>query len=207
MKKRPNRPPEIIEAEKKEKEEAKGRADSFYENEQIVSSDTEEYPGAWLSLPLISKEAGRSVNSLRILFNRLETPHKPAPKGKGEVYRLKDALEAIYLVDQEGQVDPDKLDPYNRKLFYQAELEMMAVNEKRRHLIPLEEHENEVARIIKLILHELEPLPDLLERDTNMSPMQLSIVDAKISGLREAIYERLMQVPTTNDEENSEDTE
>ncbi len=155
--------------------------------------------GVCLSITTLAIETGKSRDAIRTLLENANV--RPVVQDKRSAkYRLRDVLTAIYRVGDDGEIDPDKLDPFNRKLHWQAEHEKDRVATDRRMLIPRKEHETEIARVVKAMLSELEPLPDRLERDTGLTPQQAAMVELAVDKVREAIYLRVI-----DDEESDQE--
>jgi hypothetical protein len=89
-------------------------------------------------------------------------------------------------------VDPDKLEPFKRKAHYQAELDKLKLQTERGELTPRIQTEEMLAHAFKILGHELETIPDILERDTGATPQQLVKIEAIVDEAREQIYERLV---------------
>lgn len=116
----------------------------------------------------------------------------PAGKrGKLRLYRLADLLRVTFSCDANGRIDPDRLDPFRRKAHYQSESEKLKIERDRGELIPRIEVEDLLAHALKILGHDLDVLPDILERDCGATPQQLAKIEAAIDAAREQIYERL----------------
>lgn len=106
------------------------------------------------------------------------------------VYSAGDLCRAFVAADPLS-ADPDALDPFKRKAHYQAELDKLRIERERGELIPRIEVEETLAHALKLLGHELETIPDILERDTGATAQQLVKIEAIVDAVREQIYERL----------------
>lgn len=116
---------------------------------------------------------------------------KPTGKRSGHpVYRLKDLFKAVYQ-SAAGGVDPDKLDPFQRKAHYQAEHEKLQLETERGQLVPAIEVEARYAEQFKIVAECLETLPDMLERDCGASPPMVAKCERQIDVLREEMYRKL----------------
>ena len=104
------------------------------------------------------------------------------------VYLLKDVVQAF---EQPEDFDPDKLEPFQRKAFYQAEREKLNLEVERGTLLGYIEVERESARVFEIIGRFLDTLPDVLERDTAMSAPQVQKLDELIDRVREELYEEV----------------
>lgn len=90
------------------------------------------------------------------------------------------------------ETDPDKLEPFKRKAHYQAELDKLKLQTERGELTPQIQTEEMLAHAFKILGHELETIPDILERDTGATAQQLAKIETIIDAAREQIYERLI---------------
>lgn len=118
---------------------------------------------------------------------------KPTGKRGGHpLYRLKDMLRAVYVTNEDGQVDPDKLDPFKRRAFYQGELDKLKLGVERGELVPRIEVEQEQARTMKIVARFFDTLPDVLERDCGAAPILLAKIETRLDEVREEIYRELV---------------
>lgn len=144
--------------------------------------------GTHLSISALAVEFGQTRETVR---KRLADAGI-TPSGKRAaypVYRLKDALPA--LLGGGDQSDPDKLDPYRRKAFYQGEHEKLQLQVARRELIPRIEAEQEMAAMAKIVAECFDTLPDILERDCGLAPAILDRLEGALDRTREDLYTRL----------------
>jgi hypothetical protein len=105
-------------------------------------------------------------------------------------FRLKDVLAAFA---EASPVDPDKLRPFERKAFYQAEHEKLQLQAERGELVPRLEVEQEQARILKSIAVSLDTLPDRFERDVGANPAQVGKLETLLDEVRESLYSTLAE--------------
>lgn len=144
--------------------------------------------GTHMSITALSLEFGMARETIRTRL--ADAGVVPSGKrGAWPVYRLKDVLQV--LIGGGDQIDPDQLDPYKRKAFYQGELEKLKLQEQRREVVPRLEMEQEVAYILKATVQFAESMPDVLERDCNLTPQQVARMEALIDALREELYGHL----------------
>lgn len=146
--------------------------------------------GMWLSLSTLASEFGAARETIK---KRLEAAGVNADRVRNghPVYRLRDALRAWQAAPESG-FDPDALDPFRRKAFYQSELEKMRVQTEAGELVPRIEVEQEQARIAKLVAQFFDTLPDVLERDCGANALLLSKLEDKLDRVRENLYRALM---------------
>ena len=113
---------------------------------------------------------------------------KPSRTVKGyPVYMASDGLPVLFYM-QDGELDPDKLKPFERRAYYQGELDKLKLQVERGELVPSFEVEAQMARLFKLITRALDTLPDILERDVGMTNRQLERMDRLLDELRTALY-------------------
>ena len=148
--------------------------------------------GVNLSITQFSEETGmtRETVSKRIDAANL-TP--AGTKGGNPVYRLRDLLRSVLMSDEDGQIDPSKMRPFERRAHYQAELEALTLATKRGELVPSFEVEERQAEIFKVVGEFFDTLPDVLERDCGASPLLLAKIEKRLDEVREQMYERLSE--------------
>lgn len=142
--------------------------------------------GVELSISQVSLETGftRETVSKRLT----ESGVQASGKRRGyPVYRMRDILPALYQ-SLDGETDPDKLKPFERRAFYQGELDKLKLQAERGELVPSFEVERQMARLFKLLTQRLDTLPDLLERDVGATPMQLVRIEQEVDKIRESMY-------------------
>lgn len=121
------------------------------------------------------------------------------PDGKRDgypVYRLRDVAPALVdagAVGADGEVDPDRMPPAERRAWFQSERERMDMEVRARALIPAQEHERDVARILGKLCQFCDTLPDVLERDESLAPHQVDRVQKLVDALREDLYADLVE--------------
>jgi hypothetical protein len=154
-----------------------------------MSNITNIAHGFHMSISALSGEFGLARETVR----RRLADAKVEPSGKRSgypVFRLKDAWSA--LVDGAGdQLDPDRLDPFKRRAFYQGEHEKLRLQLERRELIPRIEVEQDMAAMLKVTAECFDTLPDLLERDCGLKPAVLAKLEQSLDKAREELYQLL----------------
>lgn len=114
------------------------------------------------------------------------------------VYRLRDACPAILtgaVYDEAGVLDPKTLPPDKRNAWYQSENRRLEFEMSAKQLIPAAEHEANLADMAKNLVQFLVTLPDVLERDANLSPEQVERMHSTIDNQRQALYEKIVTKP------------
>lgn len=112
------------------------------------------------------------------------------------VYRLRDAVKAIFGLSAERRIDPDgpepmdpaRLPPMERRAWYQSENERLEVETKKRQLIPAAEFETEIANGFKLLVQTLDTLSDRLEAECGLTSAQAVLVQESMDRIREELY-------------------
>lgn len=103
------------------------------------------------------------------------------------VYRVIDGMPLLYQVgDSSG--DPDKMKPFDRRAFYQGELDKLKLQTEAGELVPSFEVEREMARLFKIVTQGLDTIPDTLERDVGATAIQLIHIEKALDKIREGIY-------------------
>ncbi|MCK9468492.1 MAG: DUF1441 family protein [Porticoccaceae bacterium] len=150
--------------------------------------------GVLLSLRQMADETGfdRGTIARRIDEARLRPSGK---RGGHPVYRMRDVLKLLFLPGGE-DFDPDDLDPFKRRAYYQGELDKMKVGQERGELVPRMEVEREQARILGRLVQFCDTLPDIVERDVGATPQQLEAMERTIDRLRDDLYADLVEEDT-----------
>ncbi len=120
----------------------------------------------------------------------------PAGKKNGHpTYALKDGAQAIYSEKSffNPDSDPSTLPPAERKSWFQSENERVKLEKELRQLIPADEVHREMSQIAKAVTTTLDSLPDILERDCDLSPEAIIRVQESVDALRDQMYLRIMQ--------------
>lgn len=121
----------------------------------------------------------------------------PADHVRGyPVFRLRDAVKAIFGLSVDRRIDPDgpepadpaTLPPMERRAWYQSENERLDVETKKRQLIPAGEFESEIAVGFKLMAQTMDTMSDRLERECGLTPAQASLVQRSMDKIREELY-------------------
>jgi hypothetical protein len=93
---------------------------------------------------------------------------------------------------EEGVRDPEKMKPFERRAWYQGEMEKLQLAQVRGELVPAIEVEAKFAELLKAIAHFLETLPDLLERAGGSASM-LKVLEVELDKLRESMYAQVVE--------------
>lgn len=158
--------------------------------------------GVHLSVRGLAEETGfdRDTVTKRLTVAKVKPSGK---KGGHPVYRLKEALKAIYaFADEDGGIDPDKLEPFQRKAHYQAEHEKLKLQVERGELVPRIASEQEMARVVKIMVRAFDTIPDKIERDCGAPALVVERVERELDAARESIYEQIVQ-PDEDDAERA----
>src|SRR5262245_52991698 len=124
------------------------------------------------SLGTWAAQAGLSRDVMR----RIVTEQGVQPSGKRSghpLYAATDIIRAL-LANAGASDDPDKLKPWERKAHYQAEHEKLRLQVERGELVPSIEVERGHGQIFAIATQCFDTLPDVLERDVGLSPLQLA---------------------------------
>lgn len=87
--------------------------------------------------------------------------------------------------------DPDQLNPFMRRAYYQGELDKLKLQQERHELVPRIEAEQEMAALLKIAGECFDTLPDVLERDCGLTPKALARMENHLDKAREDLYKRL----------------
>lgn len=131
----------------------------------------------------------------------------PAGETNGHpAWRLRDVAIAVMGPQASAQldgIDPDDLPPKDRLDHYRAEREKIKWETEQRLSIPAPEVEQVVATAFKALSQGLDTLPDVLENDCALGPDEVERVIEVVDGLREGLYQQLLDVCGAMDENDA----
>lgn len=158
----------------------------------IPSADTPPIEtGVLWSIHQFGFETGRTRETIRRRIAKANTqPGGTGPTGH-PLYRCREVLPLLYGNDDEGNVDPEKLDPFSRKSHYQAEAERRKLMVEAKDLVTREDYVEEMARVLRLLQQFADTVPDVLERDCGLTPDQVARVEKQCDELRNSLAEDL----------------
>lgn len=151
----------------------------------IAAAELSASLGTWASHAGVSRD----------VFRRIVTEQGVQPVGKRgghPIYGAADVIRAL-LANAGASDDPDKLKPWERKAHYQAEHEKLRLQVERGELVPAIEVEQGHGRIFAIVTQAFDTLPDVLERDVGLTPLQLARVEKHVDETREALYQALVE--------------
>lgn len=176
--------------------------------------------GGWLSL---NKTYGQNMETFSI--NRLaeltavdrrtlkKYLSKYAPDKKSdtrEEYSFKTAAIALSAMPswkaedaKGGETDPAKMDPKDRKDWYDAENKRLAYESALRELIPVDEVRETVAEAFKIVVFALDTLPDRIEHEVGLQADQLKVFLGSIDDARQSLAHNLQKYMEGEDEQSS----
>ncbi len=162
--------------------------------------DTPLPRGLHVSISQLSEETGRTRETISKRLAAADLTPSGTIRGAA-VYRLRDALQVLFMGREDGSLDPDKLDPHSRHAHYKAEREKQSLAADAGELIPREQYRDEMARVAKLFAQTMDAIPDLLERDCAASPEMVQRAEAELDKLRGSLAEQLgaEEVPDGSD--------
>lgn len=150
-----------------------------------------ENPGVYLSIAQFAGEASCDRALLTRKVSRvanLQTEQAPY----GICYRLRDLITVGLMSDQQGNLDPEKLDPYRRKAYYASQLDRTRLMKETGEVVKVVDMEARCAAAAKTVAQFFDTLPDILERDTGASPEQLVKIEECMDKVREEIHKTLL---------------
>lgn len=90
-----------------------------------------------------------------------------------------------------GESDPSKMDPKDRKDWYDAENKRLAYEAALGELIPVEEVRETVAEAVKILVFALDTLPDRIEHKVGLQADQLKVCISTIDDARQSLAHEL----------------
>ncbi|WP_051311827.1 DUF1441 family protein [Zooshikella ganghwensis] len=144
-----------------------------------------------------------SISQMALLFGmcrktiskRLEQAGiEPVDKVKGySVYPSDQVGPALFGQNQLPVIsDPDKMQPKDRKDWYQSEIQRLQLEQQEGLLCKAEEVRRTMHTLVQLLVQALETLPDHLERNCALSPSTLTFVENTINEVRVSLHEQLI---------------
>jgi hypothetical protein len=140
------------------------------------------------SLSAYARAFGTDRETLRRRL--LEAGVEPyAERGGHKIYKLRE----VYLAwtSANGAINPENLSPFNRRAWYQAELDRLRLERDRGDVIPRLEVEQEIAGVLKIAAETFDTLPDIVERDCGATPQQVARIEQVCDRTREEMHKRL----------------
>lgn len=116
---------------------------------------------------------------------------EPSRANGALLYHVRDLVDACFLRDAAGRVDPEKMDPYRRKAHYEGERNRLELAVRAGRLIPVDAHQAEVGRVGKILARGIEVLPDLVEREGLMAGAALTRLEALLDSVRHEIADEI----------------
>lgn len=116
----------------------------------------------------------------------------PGSNAKLKLYSVVDILtELISRTADPETVDVDKLQPQDRKAWFQSERERLKFQIETAQLIPASDVRREFSAMAKAVVQVLETLPDVLERDCALSAQATHRVQSIIDDLRDQMAQKV----------------
>lgn len=154
-----------------------------------------------LSIRRMSEEFGMARETIQKRIT--EAGVRPVGTRSGHpVYRLRDICPVVFgtvQIDGEGHVDPTKLKPSERRAWYQSENERLKFEQETGQLILAAEVHAEFAAAAKIVVRELETLPDRAERDLRCGAEVVEYLQAEVRNIRTEIAKHM----AADDEEDA----
>lgn len=158
-------------------------------NDQAV----EQIDGIRLSLSALSREFGIARETVGKRLAAAGVVADGERKGH-PVYRVGPACRALLTAEiaTTGKVDnPEDLPPQDRRAWYQSERERVHLEREQQNLVPAEDVREQLALILKITSQFLDTLPDILERDCQLQPDALAVIEQRIALARSDWADRL----------------
>lgn len=143
--------------------------------------------GVLLSISSLAKEFGTSRETLRKRITEAGV-HPADETGPHPRYRLRDIIDAWTQLEDR---DPDSLPPFERRAFYQGEIDKLTLETKAGALVPHDEVERDYGLAFSAVSQHLDTIVDVLERDAGATSAQLAVVEQVLDRLRDQLFERL----------------
>ncbi|EIT69462.1 hypothetical protein WQQ_30440 [Hydrocarboniphaga effusa AP103] len=83
------------------------------------------------------------------------------------------------------------MDAFRRKALVQSQREELKLAAERGEVIPADEVQDEISRVLKLVAQKLDQIPDILERDCGLSGRAVEIIERELDKLRQNLADEL----------------
>lgn len=152
--------------------------------------------GVYMTAREFADESGLAQLTVKARLNKagVAAAGRWQPKrGRGApVYRTLDLINACLKAGE--AADPENMRPFDRKAHYQAEAERLKLMERSGDLIPRHEVARGLADVLKNLVHSMEVLPDIIERDHGATPAQVQGIEIECDKLRTGLHADLQQL-------------
>ena len=149
--------------------------------------------GLEVSLSTLAREFGLARETVK---KRLAAGSvRPSGRNKGnDVYRMGEAARAIIAFEYGGvevNKDPDKMQPKEMLDHYKGQNEKIKFDRDSGRLVEVDDHRIVVADMAKILMQEVETLPDMLEQRCGLSADEVELVENAINTARDSLAEKL----------------
>jgi hypothetical protein len=146
-----------------------------------------------LSIRRLSEELGMARETIQKRLTQAGV--KPSSSRSGHpVFRLRDVCPVLFggvSFDEDGAIDPSKLRPTDRRAWFQSENERLKFEQETGNLILSAEVHAEFAAAAKIVVRELETLPDRAERDLRCGTEVVEYLQAEVRNIRQEIAKHM----------------
>jgi hypothetical protein len=149
-------------------------------------------PGVLLSIRQFADECGHDRDTVTKRV-RAAGVAPAASRGGHPVYRLRELIQSVMVTTDGGDIDPDKLKPFERHAFYKAEREKLQLEVERAELLTSLDVEQRFAATFKSIAEFFDTLPDVIERDCGANAMMITKIEERLDQLREQLYTEITE--------------
>ena len=146
--------------------------------------------GVNLSISSLALEFGCSRETIRAVIDRHHIAAS-GTRGTHNVYRLRDFVRSW----MQTEIDPAKLPPQQKRSYYLAAMDEVRYLEQCGELVSKVEMEEETKRMVKIMVHALDTLPDILERDCALTSAMVAAVVNHCDKARDALAAEMASEP------------
>lgn len=117
-----------------------------------------------------------------------------AMRDRHPVYRLRDVLPVLYRgLGSDAPVDPERLAPFQRKAYYQAEREKYLAGDDCSRLVQIEDLKAERARVNGIFQFALKAIPAQLAAVARLSAGQVALIERECAKARAELLELVIE--------------
>lgn len=140
-----------------------------------MAGERGEYEDGFCNITELHRLLGKDRKTIRQYIDR----HGIQPAGSRKstpVYRVSDVCQALYGSagsNAECDLDPNKMEPMDRKAFYESEIKRLAFEKEIRILVSKDDARQDYLHLAKSLAQSVMSYPDRAERDYGASPQEV----------------------------------
>lgn len=164
-------------------------------------AETQNFEGIWMSIHQFCRETRKDRDMVARRISHAGTI-RPVTGPKGQpLYRLANLIDVTYVLDEAGDINIDKMDPFRKKAHYDSELGKLKLATQSGDLMPRTTVEQRFASIFQIVSRFCDTLPDVLERDSGLNVTQIKLVEQKLDATRLELHKAINDMSDQQEKE------